>query len=39
VLASRSRRELDRSGPGGAAVSDSDPLKAHHDALDRLLSH
>jgi membrane associated rhomboid family serine protease len=38
VLASRSRRELDKSGPGGA-VPDSDPLKSHHDALDRLLSH
>jgi membrane associated rhomboid family serine protease len=39
VLASRSRRELEKSGPGGAAVPDSDPLKAHHDALDRLLSN
>ena len=39
VLASRSRRELDKRGSGGSTVPDSDPLKAHHDALDRVLSH
>ena len=26
-------------GSGGSSVPDSDPLKAHHDALDRALSH
>jgi membrane associated rhomboid family serine protease len=42
VLASRSRRELDKDGSGGSGgstVPESDPLKAHHDALDRALSH
>lgn len=38
VLASRSRRELDKGDPGGSKVPESDPLKAHHDALDRALS-
>jgi membrane associated rhomboid family serine protease len=38
VLASRSRRELDKGGPGESTVPESDPLKAHHDALDRALS-
>jgi membrane associated rhomboid family serine protease len=38
VLASRSRRELDKGGPEGSKVPESDPLKAHHDALDRALS-
>jgi membrane associated rhomboid family serine protease len=46
VLASRSRRDGGvGNGDGGdgashrPAVPDSDPLKAHHDALDRVLSH
>ena len=38
VLASRSRRQVGDGGSGGSAVPDSDPLKEHHDALDRLLS-
>jgi membrane associated rhomboid family serine protease len=47
VLASRSRREASARGAGGSGapggsggspVPDSDPLKVHHDALDRLLS-
>jgi membrane associated rhomboid family serine protease len=42
VLASRSRRDASDGGSGGPGrqpVPDSDPLKAHHDALDRVLSH
>jgi membrane associated rhomboid family serine protease len=48
VLASQSRRDASArgqggSGPpggsGGSAVPTTDPLKAHHDALDRILSH
>ena len=46
VLSSRSRRDAAgtagsgrSSGAGGSSVPDSDPLKAHHDALDRALSH
>jgi membrane associated rhomboid family serine protease len=48
VLASKSRRDASVGGsggpgtPGGAGrspVPDTDPLKAHHDALDRALSH
>ncbi|MFZ0387221.1 MAG: rhomboid family intramembrane serine protease [Solirubrobacteraceae bacterium] len=42
VLASRSRRNSGSTGSGGSGgstVPDSDPLKAHHDALDRVLSH
>jgi membrane associated rhomboid family serine protease len=48
VLASRSRRDASArggggsgtpGGSGGSAVPKSDPLKAHHDALDRILSH
>jgi membrane associated rhomboid family serine protease len=38
VLSSRSRRDLEKGGSGGAAVPESDPLKAHHDVLDRVLS-
>jgi membrane associated rhomboid family serine protease len=38
VLASRSRREAGDGGPNGSSVPDSDPLKAHHDILDQVLS-
>jgi len=38
VLASRSRRDAGKDGSGGSPVPSSDPLKEHHDALDRLLS-
>jgi len=38
VLSSRSRRDARNGGSDRSSVPDSDPLKAHHDALDSVLS-
>jgi membrane associated rhomboid family serine protease len=39
VLASRARRDAGGTGSDGPSVPDTGPLKVHHDALDRVLSH